>query len=572
MTMPLLRELVLRAFGMDDPPAARLRGPHKKARWPRILSPWAIAAAVTFAAGADASQASAVGGTKNCFVLANMWSAPPAEGPFSAADIARMRRHFLANLNVRGTGAVIASPGDTPSLDIYNIPGGYRFDWQRDGALSIGALIKVAQSDVGTLGDEAQLLPETVTEITRAYVKWVKLVVSKDGQKLVGRPGTIDSHGEPKWEIDSAVPWSGHWCRPQFDGPALRAKTLMLIANSTDAGLPLNEVWELIKFDLDWLAREGNVYLESCDLWEETRDPNLFWNRMAMRGALIMGSYVARGMNDAFRAETYTNTALKFVRNPAEDHQQHTSDGGVFISECATTAPAEGPCLSKKKDIDGAVILGLIHSGWLDYTQPPGLSLEPAASPTSEAVANTVRVHVERFCEAYSINRKDTLNHVPGVLLGRYPADVYGGGNPWVLITAALASLLYQAAQAVAWEGPVVSPAQLAAWRAALAAPLFDASARAFVAAGDSVLARLKKHVMVDGFHLYEQIGKDDGLQFNAKDLTWSYAETLSALRERSLAMQWIEAVARRLQVPEAQSASGLSNFTSREASGGLWI
>jgi len=67
-----------------------------------------------------------------------------------------------------------------------------------------------------------------------------------------------------------------------------------------------------------------------------------------------------------------------------------------------------------------------------------------------------------------------------------------------------------------------------------------------FVAAGDSVLMRLKEHAKPDGGHLYEQIGKSSGKQYNAKDLSWSYAEVLSALGEREKAMAWVAYVGRR--------------------------
>ena len=51
-------------------------------------------------------------------------------------------------------------------------------------------------------------------------------------------------------------------------------------------------------------------------------------------------------------------------------------------------------------------------------------------------------------------------------------------------------------------------------------------------------LRRLRLHVVAaDNDHLYEQIDKNTGAQYNAKDLTWSYAETLSALEQRRLAL-----------------------------------
>jgi len=88
--------------------------------------------------------------------------------------------------------------------------------------------------------------------------------------------------------------------------------------------------------------------------------------------------------------------------------------------------------------VDGAVILGLIHSDRsVDLKPSTRQKLRPLAAPTSEAVARTVETYNEVFCQLYHINRKDTEEGIPGVLYGRYIKDLYGGdglGNPWVLI------------------------------------------------------------------------------------------------------------------------------------------
>ncbi len=58
-----------------------------------------------------------------------------------------------------------------------------------------------------------------------------------------------------------------------------------------------------------------------------------------------------------------------------------------------------------------------------------------------------------------------------------------------------------------------------------------------FAAAGDSVMLRLRKHVIADGGHLAEQIDRNTGVQMSAEDLTWSYAEVLNAMYQRDLYM-----------------------------------
>ena len=63
-------------------------------------------------------------------------------------------------------------------------------------------------------------------------------------------------------------------------------------------------------------------------------------------------------------------------------------------------------------------------------------------------------------------------------------------------------------------------------------APMQD-QVKAMIQAGDSVLYRLYQHVKGDNGHIAEQIDRNSGVQKSANDLTWSYANILSAMRER---------------------------------------
>ncbi len=127
---------------------------------------------------------------------------------------------------------------------------------------------------------------------------------------------------------------------------------------------------------------------------------------------------------------------------------------------------------------------------------------------------------------------------MPGVLYGRYAGDTYAGGNPWQLTTAALAQLFYRAAAYTLDHGLPDSGA-LELWEIALGLPAgglpadVPGVADAFCRAGDSVLLRVREHVKADGGHLSEQIDKNSGKQTNAHDLTWSYAEVLTAMAKR---------------------------------------
>ncbi|CAE8614635.1 unnamed protein product [Polarella glacialis] len=305
-------------------------------------------------------------------------------------------------------------------------------------------------------------------------------------------------------------------------------------------------LWRLARLDLDWLAKEDgqsgtNVERSTCDLWEETTDSNFLWNRVVMHAALVEGAEFAAEELDSARAESYLRAANSYIGDPFSDHvSQYSFFSPRFLSECPVDG-AGASCRSYKKTIDGAVILSLVHARVAPRKVATGLSFKPIVPmPTSELVAHTVKAYNELFCRLYPINREDSNSGVPGVLYGRYELDKYGSdgeGNPWVLISAALASLLYQAAQVVA-GGSALSTSERAAWVEALRVPASFhkdfGSAEDFVSAGDSVLSRLRGHIVeADDMHLYEQIDRHTGKQYNAKDLTWSYGEVLNALAER---------------------------------------
>jgi len=127
-----------------------------------------------------------------------------ASGPgFTDAFYDTMMANYRANLNVEGCGAVVAAPdGNTPG-------GSYYFHWMRDAGLSIKAWLDVNDNS-----------HDAVSEVLEAYAGWVAKVQQKDD------PNGIDVRVEPKFTIPDGNPYTGGWCRPQTDGPALRAMAL----------------------------------------------------------------------------------------------------------------------------------------------------------------------------------------------------------------------------------------------------------------------------------------------------------------------------------------------------------
>ena len=190
-----------------------------------------------------------------------------------------MASHFQGNININDTGAVIASPGKVPALKGC-CPGGYAYHWTRDGALSMAALIET--------GSVSGIDQAFVLKAATSYVRWV------------GGVEQLSQETEPKWNIATRAPYTGGWCRPQTDGPGLRARTLMLIA--AQGLVDASTIWPLAAVDLDWIAMGDNYKLSSCDLWEETIDANFLWNRVSMRVALLRGAQFASAQGDTARA------------------------------------------------------------------------------------------------------------------------------------------------------------------------------------------------------------------------------------------------------------------------------
>lgn len=416
--------------------------------------------------------------------------------PFTSSQVDTMFGYFKQNINIQGSGAVVAAPD-------HNTPGGdYYFHWERDGALTMRALWELKGADE--------------VDSMKSYVNWV---LKTQGQ---ADPNGQDVRIEAKFSIPDGKAYTGAWCRPQTDGPGLRAQTFIAFADyllsNGEKDFVQENMWTggdknggTIKYDLDWVA--DNWQSNGCDLWEEVRSSDFFWNRMAFKRAMQLGAAFATTMGDSDRSSKYANAARAIVATLGAHYQN-----GFVIEE-------------QNRQVDGATIVAF-NDGFQDGDSDFG--------PTDAKVAGTVKKLINTVCVQYPINMQDTNNGIAGVMLGRYPGDVYAGGNPWILTSSALAQLFYRGASAVLANRTQLSDEALPIWleifgmegRAAEQLSTLEL-AQAFASSGDGVLERIAYHVKGNGFHLDEQIDKNTGVEISAKDLTWSYAETLMAMHKR---------------------------------------
>ncbi|KAJ2887753.1 Glucoamylase, intracellular sporulation-specific, partial [Coemansia aciculifera] len=173
----------------------------------------------------------------------------------------------------------------------------------------------------------------------------------------------------------------------------------------------------------------------------------------------------------------------------------------------------------------------------------------------------TVLAILRRFEHMYDINRVamtriNGINVPIGIAAGRYLEDVYNGvgtshGNPWSLVTSALAEYHYRLALDYANAGYfVVGPELLALleWTAPYVEQRIDFVERQFIeasrrefrgllsyllAAGDLYMARVARHTAND-HTMNEQWNSQTGFGRGAVHLTWSYAAHTAAARARS--------------------------------------
>jgi len=407
---------------------------------------------------------------------------------FTQNDFDAIYENYRSQLNIDGTGAVVASPDtDTPG-------GSYYYHWMRDGALSIKTWIEINNNDLDVVRREVD-----------PYVDWVEIVQSKPN------PNGIDPRCEAKFDIPTASPYTGGWCRPQNDGPALRAMalcyygTLLLEAGETDY---VDRIWGIVSYDLEWVLE--NWFTEGCDLWEEVRSDNFYFNRMAYIYSLNEVAKFADLIGED--GDIYRNKAEE-IRPSAEEHWT-----GSYIYE------------SDNRRQDSAVLHSIATFG--EYLYPAN----------SEEAAATIDVLAHTFCNEYQINQQEVGAGEPGVLFGRYPGDSYAGGNPWPLLTAVAAEVFYLGAEATFKDieaRGAATPLDVEAnknWMKLLNLEEGKTDldlAQAQISAGDAVMTRLYAHVGFDGGIVDEQIDRNTGFQTAAESLTWSYANILHALYVR---------------------------------------
>ncbi len=373
-------------------------------------------------------------------------------------------------------------PGAIIAAKRTNVEPDYYYHWVRDAAITMLALIDTYPSMQNS---------DMKLHLRHQFFDYLDFSVR------IQNTATLTDLGEPKFYVNGNA-YNEPWGRPQNDGPALRAVSLIHWANILlaegqealvrqrlyDGMLPSHSP---IKKDLEYISHHWKD--PSFDLWEEVKGTH-FYTLMVIRRALLEGATLANELGDTGAGLWYESQA----RQIELELQHFWNESQGYLT---ATINRVGGIDYKHSNLDTSVLLGLLHGGMNDGF---------LAWDNPKVIA-TLNKLTTTFAALYPVNQKN----IPGIAIGRYPEDRYAGnnfdgGNPWPLCTLAVAEAYYQYANLLqsrheAYEGI----ANLA----------------------DSYVERVKFHAWPDG-SVDEQINRDTGKMTSARDLTWNYAALLS--------------------------------------------
>ncbi|KAB8286199.1 Six-hairpin glycosidase-like protein [Yarrowia lipolytica] len=430
-------------------------------------------------------------------------------------------------------GVVIASPSKTAP--------DYYYQWTRDAAITMDSVVRrfYDQASQGILND-------TLSNIIMGYIETQGMLqhVSNPSGYFDWNRRVVSGLGEPKFETDGSA-FTGHWGRPQNDGPALRIKT---ISHYIQTQVEWNETASLDDYvyiyksmilpDVEYILQYWDQ--PTFDLWEELEGYHLFTSQVQFN-ALINVVELARHYSDRETESRCTFTAGS-IRQFIKTH---------FEAGSRLNAQFE-PRSFGRSGLDSSIFLAALDSVRWESSIAAGTSLKPY----DDLLIATIMPYVHSF--DYPINHQRLAefeesfqDENPGYVavgVGRYAEDVYDGvgtshGNPWFICTATIAETIFFIAHHLAQQssdfvleinsltkefyGTFVSSDRIAR-----DSEEYQHLLDRLVDLGDSFLDVIREHQANNG-DMSEQFNRYDGFMQGAEKLTWSYGSFWSAVRAR---------------------------------------
>ncbi|KAJ1565144.1 Glucoamylase, intracellular sporulation-specific [Nowakowskiella sp. JEL0078] len=436
---------------------------------------------------------------------------------------------ILKNISPLNTakGCIVASPS-TSNPD-------YFYHWVRDSALTMSLISRLYEAGV------AQQSKTRKTQYLEDLI-WDYAHFSRQNQLTENRSGGL---GEPKFNVDGSA-FNGDWGRPQNDGPALRAATLIHFAKTYlshngsieivksrlyHPSLPANSV---IKADLEYISHNWETY--SFELWEEVSALSHFYTLSMQLVALQLGTDFALMLNDPGAAKFYNEVAQKIGKVL---WKKHLNPNSKYIQ---ASVDVNGGFPKKYSNLDVSVLLAANH---YHVFNPNSQDVDPCSNATIETALELAR----RMKKLYPINLKNSddksLHIVPiAPAIGRYTEDEYDGisgnskGNPWILATASYSELMYICVSK--WSELSELPSEAIVFANEMSKIVNgkignNGDLNEIFELADAFLQRIRYHTL-DDKNLSEQIDRISGNMRGAIELTWSHASLVTASWQRNIA------------------------------------
>lgn len=324
--------------------------------------------------------------------------------------------------------------------------------------------------------------------------------------------------GEPRYTMEGQID-PLKWSRPQWDGPALRALTLLRILELGENSLAS----QALLVDLKAVDRHASDF--GFDIWEELKAEN-YHTRLVQIVALQKGAEWLK------KKKLFPEQQSRFLRTATSLERkldQHWDSSKKILRSQMKIQGTDG-YTSKATVLDMAVIIAVLESE----------RLQGPHSVMDDRVHSTLFALEELFRGAYTLNQNQEA-----LLYGRYQGDHYYGGHPWFLITAMASSFYSRLARSLK-EGSslkvtetnqmfltqlINSPVPLAVGQYHEGSQEHQRTFDAAKNRGLQILKRLQSVTPKDG-QLYEQIHQATGAPHSSRGIGWAHACLLSAFME----------------------------------------
>jgi glucoamylase len=414
----------------------------------------------------------------------------------SAVKLVKLRPGFGQTVTAH-LGSVVASP----VLGAYDPEPDYFFHWYRDSAIVVDAMrilhadervgrgLIVEFADFVRFSLSLQQLDGRVmsggswrNDVAPDYRRFVRAeedLAAAHGEALGG-----ETRVNPDGTLDIS-----DWPRPQHDGPALRAITLLRWLRSTRMDAELNAaVGALLRTDLAYARRHWRT---SCfDIWEEEKGVHYYALRVAAAALDGGADWLDELGQHADATACRTEAGAILERLDAYWHEDLQFYRSRILDLNAATS----------KELDISVILAVLHargSGERHSVRDPRMH-------------NTLTKLEALFDAEYAINLDRPASRAPA--MGRYSGDVYYSGGAYYFSTLGAAEFCFRAA-------------------------MHSPERNALVAHGDAFLETVRAFTPPSG-DLSEQFDQRSGVQRSAPQLAWSYAAFISCADARRQVMR----------------------------------